>query len=171
MKVVNGGIGYAISYAIDTAKEMGDHDTIRNLAPLAITEAKHGNGDCAVRLAQAYRDGQGVEWDLDKSIFWFKKAYDLKVFWCKPEYYDVLKWKCDEYQKQMFEIAQSGAEDGNAMSMVQLGRCFRYGYGTKIDMFKSKEWIERGIKSGADWAKPELDQIISYQRGCPFWKN
>ena len=145
-EIIKEGIGQAVPYAIDVAKEIGDMDGIRELAPYAATEAEKGNGDCAVRLGQAYRDGQGVEWNLDKAEYWFRKAYNLNIFWCKPELYDVLKWQCDERNKSMFEVASSGAEDGNAMSMVQLGRCYRDGIGTDSDPQKAKQWFSKAAE-------------------------
>lgn len=171
MEVVRNGIGHAVPYAIDVAKELGNIEGLRELIPYAESEAEKGNGDCAVRLGQAYRDGIGVERDIDRAVYWMKKAYDLKIFWCKPEFFDVMKWRCDDLQRAMFEVASSGAKDGNAMSMVHLGRCYRDGIGTDVDATKAREWISRGMDAGADWAKPELDSFdVKIKRGR-FWKK
>jgi len=171
MEVVRNGIGHAVPYAIDVAKELGNIEGLRELIPYAESEAEKGNGDCAVRLGQAYRDGYGVERDIDRAVYWMKKAYDLKIFWCKPEFFDVMKWRCDDLQRAMFEVASSGAKDGNAMSMVHLGRCYRDGIGTDVDATKAREWISRGMDAGADWAKPELDSFdVKIKRGR-FWKK
>ena len=152
MEIVRNGIGQAVSYAIDTAKELGYRDAIQELAPYAAKEAEKGNGDCAIRLGQAYRDGMGVEWNLDLAIYWMQKAYDSKLYWCKPELYDVMKWKCDMLHKDMFNVASSGSADGNAMSMVQLGRCYRDGIGVPKDLDLAKEWISKGAESNIVYA-------------------
>lgn len=83
----------------------------------------------------------------------------------------MLKWQCDEYQKSMFEVASSGAEDGNAMSMVQLGRCYRDGIGTDPDLQKARQWFSDSVNYGADWAKNELLELDIVSKGCPFWKK
>ena len=173
MEIVRNGIGQAVSYAIDTAKELGYRDAIQELAPYAAKEAEKGNGDCAIRLGQAYRDGMGVEWNLDLAIYWMQKAYDSKLYWCKPELYDVMKWKCDMLHKDMFNVASSGSADGNAMSMVQLGRCYRDGIGVPKDLDLAKEWISKGVDYGADWAKSELDELSvkPKPKGVFFWRK
>ncbi|WP_400203049.1 tetratricopeptide repeat protein, partial [Methanomethylophilus alvi] len=95
---------------------------VKSLMPDIISLAKEGLSEYQARLGRAYRDGKGVERDLDKAAEWMRKAADQDLGWAKNELFDVL-WKIGtpESYSEMIDVATRFAEAGDGAAMGRLG--------------------------------------------------
>ncbi len=120
-----------------------------------------GHDGATGRLGRAYRDGKGVEKDLNKATEWMRKAADLKVNWAKNELYDVLvRINTPESNSEAFNVIKAFAETGDAGAMGRLGRAYRDGKGVEKDLNKATEWMRKATEKNVGWAKNELFDIL-----------
>ncbi|NCB44210.1 MAG: hypothetical protein EOM59_16575, partial [Clostridia bacterium] len=83
-------VGWARNVIVNYLHERGKPDDLKEAFDIAFSFAIEGDGGAMGRLAQMYRDGQGVERDLDKAIEWMKKAVEKNVSWAEKELYTML---------------------------------------------------------------------------------
>ena len=124
-------------------------------------EAESGNPEAMKWLARMYRDGKGVETDLDKAAEWMRKAANEGVSWARSELYDIF-WKMDtpDSLKEMRELVVPLAKSGDARAMNQLARMYRDGKGVETDLDKAAEWMRKAANEGVSWAPHELFGIL-----------
>ncbi len=112
------------------------------------------------RMARSYRDGRGVERDLEKAVELYKQAGD-RVVWAKRELADLyIRRNSKGDSKEAFLIYSELAKNGDAESFGSLARCFRYGRGVKKDIVQSIEYYKKASDAGIPWAKTELFDIL-----------
>ncbi len=124
--------------------------------------AEAGDGGAMNRLGRAYRDGRGVEQDLDKAAEWMRKAADKNVGWAKNELFDIL-WRINtpDSLREMISVASSFAETGDGGAMGRLGRAYRDGKGVPRDLDKAAEWMRKAAEKNVQWAKNELSELLN----------
>ena len=108
--------------------------------------AKRGNGQAIKRLTRAYRDGRGVEMDLDKARELAQKNIDANVPSANIDLFDVL-WKIDtpETNAKLVPLVKDTASDGDAVSMVRLARCYREGRGVDKNVEEAVRMLEKVV--------------------------
>ena len=124
--------------------------------------AELGNGNAMGRLGRAYRDGKGVEKDLDKAAEWMRKAADKDVDWAKNELFDIL-WRIGtpESYEEMISVVTEFADKGDGNAMGRLGRAYRDGKGVEKDLNKAAEWMRKAADKNVGWAKNELFDLTN----------
>ncbi len=65
-------------------------ESLKEMLERAVPLAEAGNGEIQGRLGRAYRDGKGVDKDLNKAAEWMKKAADMNIGWAEKELSDIL---------------------------------------------------------------------------------
>lgn len=109
------------------------HDnSIKNLY-LAIlhviySKAEAGDGRAMGRMGRAYRDGMGVQKDLQKSAEWLRKAAENGIPWANVELFDVL-WNIGtpESCREMIEVIKPLAEAGDSRAIKRLNKAYKMG--------------------------------------------
>ena len=134
--------------------------------------AMNDDANAMIRLARMYRDGEGVEKDVDKSIEWFKKASDGYPKWV-AEATDVLLKTTDAHNWEYAFIKCSKVAGNHSAPaglkagvMGRLGRMYRDGKGVEKDLDKAIEWMRKAsIDGNPQWTIGLFDLLG--KRGTP----
>ena len=120
-----------------------------------------GKGESSLWMGRMYRDGKGVEKDLDKAIEWMVKAKDTGLNWAEFELMDMLILRgSKEDDREAFKIASSLAVKGNGGATGRIGRMYRDGRGVKKDLNLAAEWMRKAADKKVGWAEKELSDIL-----------
>ncbi|MCB5266468.1 MAG: hypothetical protein LHW41_09590, partial [Candidatus Cloacimonetes bacterium] len=160
-KASDKNVGWAKNELFDILWKINTPESHKEMISVAKVFAEAGDGGAMGRLGRAYRDGRGVEQDLDKAAEWMRKAADKNVKWAKNELCDIL-WKMNTADSlaEMLELVVPLAESGDGRAMNQLARAYRDGKGVEKDLDKAAEWMEKAAKKNIWWAKNELFNIL-----------
>ena len=111
-------------------------------------------------IGRMYRDGRGVQADLNTAADWMRKASDKKLDWAQLELFDIL-WRIDtpESLKEMIDLAESVVATDNPEMQGRLGRAYREGKGVEKDLQKASEWMKKAADKNLPWAIKELAEI------------
>ena len=115
-----------------------------------IKKAEAGDAEAQVQVGYAYRKGEGVDKDLKKAAFWYRKAADqgdkegqYYLGCCYEEGIGVEK---DDVQA--FYWFKKSAEQGYADAEYGLGLCYSEGWGVAKDMNQAVYWYRRAAEHG-----------------------
>lgn len=75
---------------IDILWNLNTSKTDKEMFEFAKPFAEKGQRDIQGRLGRMYRDGRGVDKDLNKASEWMRKAADQDLAWAKNELADIL---------------------------------------------------------------------------------
>ncbi len=110
-------------------------------------DADKGEPFALKRMGEFYRDGYGVEKDLDKANEYFKKADDANAaLEKKRSEEEALKEKAAKQQKFNFNMGL--AEQGQINSIIFVGKCYRDGEGVEKDLNKAREYFRKATDMG-----------------------
>lgn len=161
--VVNKDIELARKW-LTRASELGDSDSTLFLSRLdncslksLQTAAETGNAKAMFELADAYENGVDLpEPDLEKALYWFKKAKNKKL----PEaqfrlgllylYKIPTTMEPDRIEKGIQWIKRAAQLNVPQAQILLSEFCFYGEYGIKRDIAQSKLWGERAIENGAE---------------------
>ena len=160
------GHGTAANTLFDILWEKGTARDLEEAVSVIRMLAEKGNTKSMERLSRAYREGKGVEMNLDRASEWMRKAADKNVAWAKNELFDIL-WKIGtpESMKEMIAVATDFAEKGDGNAMGRLGRAYRHGKGVPQDLDKAAEWMRKAADKNVAWAKNELFDMQKIKGG------
>ncbi len=132
---------------------------------MAREAADGGDPNAMVRIGRAYREGRGVEKDLNKAAEWMRKACSGNHGWTN-ELFDVL-WRIGtpESYKEMNGVARSRAAEGDAGALGRIGRMYRDGRGEDKDLDKAAEWMRKAYAKNHAWANELFD--VLWKMGTP----
>jgi len=133
-----------------------------------IAETAAGEGDIGAmgRLGRMYRDGKGVEKDLDKAIEWMRKAAERNPNWKNEFMYMLWKRGTLEDLRELNGNAEKGAAEGNAFALQWLGRMYRDGKGVEKDLDKAIDMMRKTAEKIQGWSRNELIDML-WKRGTP----
>ena len=117
------------------------------------------NVDAMFRLAMIYKNGKGIEPDLEKSKLLLRRASDLNSPKSVIALIDILSKGTEEDKKEAFERCTKLANTGNVSAAFRLGLYFKEGIGTKIDKDQAIFWLTNAAQSGSE---PAQSTIINY---------
>ena len=140
--------------------EMNDPQHYDKMIAIVKTPAFSGDGGAMGRLGRAYRDGKGVNKDLEIAAEWFRKASATGLGWTKNSLFDTL-WEIGtpEAYSEMIQVATDFAAKGDGGAMGRLGRAYRDGRGVNKNVKKASEWYKKAMDKGIVWAEKELTQL------------
>ena len=149
---------FDILWRIDTPESISEALEIG--MPLAESGVKELQG----WVARCYREGKGVQKDLDKAAEWMRKARSRGLRWADWELFDIL-WRIDtpESLKEAISIAESLAQSGNRELQGRMGRAYRDGKGVEKNHDLAREWFQKAADQNLGWAKKELAELDNLQ--------
>ena len=158
-KAVDGNVWWAVTELLDILRKIGTQDALDEMLAVARTYSKKGNSNAMLRLGWAYRDGKGVEQDLDKAAEWMRQSASCGLGRAKNDLFDLL-WRIDtpESRKEMVSIAKNHASNGDGSAMLRLGWAYRDGKGVEQDLDKAAEWMRKASEK-IPHAKEELERL------------
>ena len=152
------------------AKEIVDF-ALYGAIPLSEAKARAKNGDAEAmyQLGQRYKDGDGVEFNIETASDWWLKAamkghcramHDLAIYYLtgKEDYTNGLKW------------LEKACDAGSPLSMVVLSDAYRTGkYGLEPDSEKVVYYLEKAAELDDEQAQFTLCSY--YHDGTVVEKN
>jgi len=137
-----------------TLMKHGTTEIFIEMMDFIIMSADRGCAESMGNLGRMYRDGKGVEKDLEKAAEWMRKAAVAGVKWANIELSDILlKMNTPESLGEMIDIIIPLAESGDGRAMNQLARVYRDGKGVEKDLEKAAEWMRKSADAGVKRAK------------------
>ena len=131
---------------IDILWSINTAETDREMIEYARPFAEKGLMEIQERLGRAYRDGRGVEKDIELATYWLKKASDQNHRYAKIELFDILWVRNDpESDIEMFELVNGLSNTGDGNVLARLARCYRDGRGVKKDLQLAKQIYPEGM--------------------------
>ena len=113
-------------------------------------------------LARMYRDGKGVEKDLDKAIELMSIASSGIQKWPKNELAELLvKRGTQEDFSKALEINLELSATGDLSATGRLARMYRDGKGVEKDLDKAIELMKKAAESELSWPKKELSEMLA----------
>lgn len=108
-------------------------------------------------LSRAYRNGKGVEKDLDKAIIWIRKAIKADSG-SKIDLYVTLRLRGNT--EDFFEL-EGFANKGDSIAARNLSLMYFDGKGVDSDLDKAARWMKKAIDGGGmEWTRNELFDIL-----------
>jgi lipopolysaccharide cholinephosphotransferase len=143
-KAAEKDVGWAKNELFDILWRIGTPESYNEGISVAKGFADEGDGGAMMRLGRAYRDGKGVEKDLDEAAEWMRKAAEKDVGWAKNELFDIL-WRIGtpESYNEGISVAKGFADEGDGGAMMRLGRAYRDGKGVEKDLDEAAEWMRK----------------------------
>ena len=107
-----------------------------------------------------YRDGKGVEVDLEKAADLMRCVVNKNTKW-QHELLEIL-WKRGtmESNEEVRYIVESLSNNGDAEAMVRLSRMYRHGKGIEKNQDKAIEWLEKAVKKDSKWELELVDNLL-----------
>ncbi len=140
-------------------------DSNAEMLRMAREAADGGDPNAIARIGRAYREGRGVEKDLNKAAEWMRKACSGNHGWAN-ELFDVL-WRIGtpESYNEMNGVARSRASEGDAGALGRIGKMYRDGKGEGKDLSKAAEWMRKAYAKNHAWANDLFD--VLWKMGTP----
>ncbi len=161
LSVSNNGPKWATTDLIDLLLARKNSNDSKNAFELCLSAAEEGNVSAMGLLGRMYRDGIGIESNVDEALKWFKCAYDANLNWASIEYIDLLiRRGTNDDKLDAFKICKKEAERGNAGAMGRLARMYRDGFGTDADINLSIKWMKKAVDENVKWANAEYIELL-----------
>jgi Sel1 repeat. len=151
--------------------EFNSVQIIRNIVSKSIESRYHemhllcdklcsqGNAEGYRWKSNAYRDGKGVEKNIDTAIIWMKKAVDKKPLFIN-ELVDILQRSTNlNDHEEAFKICSETTYATWATGY--LARAYRDGKGVEKDVDRAIELMRTAVNKNVGWAKKELDEMLN----------
>jgi TPR repeat protein len=140
-----------INYSIEKAKRI-------ELYKIA---AEKGNGCAQNNLGLLYKNGDGVEKDLEKAVYWFDQAVkngnEVAQYNLGQCYRLGIGVEKDE--TKAFQLYNESAKQDYLDGKFQLGNCYNKGIGTDINKEKAFKTFEEVAERGHKIAQNELGTL------------
>jgi TPR repeat protein len=123
---------------------------------LALAEfgSECGDGRSMLRLAWCYLDGKGVEKDLDKALYWTRKAAAAKIAGIQDHVMSTLmKIGTQEAYVELRAMAGERAKRGNGKAALFLSRMYYDGLGVPKNLEKSARLARRAARKDVPGAR------------------
>ncbi len=165
---LDAGVKWAEIEYVDILLKIDDEQSAIEAFDLCTIGANKGLAFSQCRLARMYRDGVGVESDLDEAIKWMRLAISQNTCWA-TEYVDMLMSSDDDrYRLEAYEFCKRDEFKDNPNLVFKLSIIYGYGKGIPVDMDKAIGLMSHAAELGHKKADEELiklknrrDQLIS----------
>ncbi len=144
---------------MDVLWRLKDPESDVKIFSMAKGLAESGNWRGMGRLARCYRDGRGIEADVQKALAWMMKASDFNDLWMNECADLIIDRKClEQYGWCMSRL--TSISDNVASTPLRIGRMYRDGLGVPQDLKASAEWMRKSAGKGVLLAKFELFDVL-----------
>ena len=140
----NNKVGWARNELFDILYSSDDENDHKKAVEIISITADKNDRYALPRLGKAYRDGKGVEKDLDKALDCFERSYEAGVQNSGLEMINTLierSYKGD--LEKAFRIALELSDKGNKEAMAIIGNMYRDGLYVERDAKKALEWFDK----------------------------
>lgn len=145
-----------------------DHIKENELYALA---SEQGHQDSMYNLASNFESSKFVEQDIDKALFWFKKAGTARSLnQVGYIYYEGVGGIDIDYPVAM-QWFQKASNLGNTFSKSNLGLFYQYGKGVGIDYEKAAEFYKAGLTVKYPKTYERLGDLYRYSLGEKYYKD
>ncbi len=128
--------------------------------------SRRSDPSASLFLGRAYRDGKGVEINLDKASELMRESLSAGNERAIGDFLGVLwRIRTPEAYDELFQTALRYAEKGNSTAMLWCGRAYRDGKGTVQDLARASDCLREASKR-MGWAKNELFDVL-WKIGTP----
>lgn len=160
----HGGPIWAKSDLFDILWRINTPESMSEAIEFGMPLAEAGVKELQCWIARCYRDGRGIEKDLDKAAEWMRLAKNQGLKWADWELFDIL-WRINtpESFKEAISIAEPLAQSGNRELQGRMGRAYRDGKGVEKDLDTAREWFKKAADQDLAWAKKELADLDNHQ--------
>ena len=112
-------------------------------------------------LSRMYRNGIGVEKNLDKAVSNMELAVTSGIFTVRNELIDTLLERGEPGDAcKAFIIAKGFAEEGDGPAIGRLAKMYKEGIGTEQDPEEASVWIFKAAEKNIKWAKRDCVDIL-----------
>jgi|GEM_PF-4157767 len=130
---------FDVLWMIDT------EESLKEMVKIGVEKANKNDRACMIRMGRAYRDGKGVEKDLNKAAEWMRKTTAVDYTWA-AELADVLEQiNSTESKEELVNLLKNASENGNSACMVRLGRAYRDGRLVEFNNEKALYWFRKAV--------------------------
>jgi TPR repeat protein len=113
-----------------------------------LDQAERGESNGFRRLAERYRDGDGVQVDPSKSTAYFQKYEDALQAEADRQLEADRKTQQETLKQKLQRNIFLAETKDNVHSLLYLSVCFSNGIGTEIDLDKAKTYYEKAVGVG-----------------------
>lgn len=147
--------GQKVAYDAAMRKDYGFATSI--WMPLAVL----GYRDAQFNLGLSYAKGRGIEADISKALFWYRKAAENGE---APAQYNLAEHfrtgdGLEKDDKQALYWFQKAAEQKYQSAQNNLGMMFAEGKGTSKDLIEAAKWFNLAISNGSVSAVENLKRF------------
>ncbi|CAG8770880.1 22991_t:CDS:2, partial [Racocetra persica] len=112
---------------------------------------------------RCYEVGWDTKKNMREAIKWYNKATKNGCAAAERILGDYC-YKCQEYSKA-FTLLKSAVDNGNIMAMHNLGLCYKFGHGVKIDTFQGFTLLKQAADKGVPNSSYELARCYEFGKG------
>lgn len=145
---------------LESLKDIGSEEAFRSIINYCNDAVERGDPIAAYYLSKAYREGRGVEKDIDKANEYLRMASEGGYDGADNELFDAL-WKIGttESFNELLTLASRKAYKGDAKSMQMIGRAYRDGNGVSRNLKKSAEWMQKAYYIKDYWVNEYINVL------------
>lgn len=155
---VKGGIPWAPGELFDIFREIGTEESLEKMVSLGNKYMNKKMPNMIGRMGLIYASGEGVKKDLKMAASLMREAYDSKVRWASWNLVDIL-WgiNTEDSLKEALIICKEPNNSKEPEIIGRLGKAYRFGIGTPIDILKAEKYLaEAEIGGEVKWVPPLL---------------
>src|ERR1043165_3631001 len=97
-------------------------------------------------LATCYKNGEGMEKNLEKAFYWYQKAAENGLIHAQNNL--ALLYHKERNLEKAFYWYQKAAENGLNHAMNHLATCYKNGEGTEKNLEKAFYWYQKAAENG-----------------------
>jgi TPR repeat protein len=163
LKAANGGDGNAF-WLLGTIYGDKRHDVFKPDKAFSFYKlgAELGNANSHIALGDAYMNGQGVNQDIKKSIFWYMKALQSEdkdaMSGAASSLGIIYKYNGPEISNNFIKAVSFfniAIEEGDEGACYELADMYLKGYGVEVNYLKAVELFKtahsKGMKRATEW--------------------
>lgn len=119
-----------------------------------LASAKNGDAKAQFNVAGMYKNGQGVQRDREKAVYWYTLAVEQNYEQAKAA---IALMQANE---RRYNKAKKAAGSGKMEAEYKLGSIYENGKGTSIDLNQAKQWYTVAAEKGHAKAQYSLARIF-----------
>jgi TPR repeat protein/molybdenum cofactor biosynthesis enzyme MoaA len=143
----------------------------RAMAAPGTADAQRGDPGAPLKLARAYRDGEGIAKDYQQAVSWYelvvKRNDSPRARYELGELYRTGGPNLPKDQATAVRWYREAAEEGMHWAQYQLGEAYRTGGGVEKNIDEAVRFYEMAALQGNHWAQLRLSESFRTGEGKP----